>query len=62
MVGGSENAGLDFNEDDGVVFMTGEYAPSFERNGGDASGRDQAIAGDETGENTAVALDQPNIQ
>ena len=63
VVGGSESAGgLDSNEDGGIVFMTGEYAPTFDNNGGDASGRDPAIAGEETGANTRTALDQPNIQ
>lgn len=64
MVGGSESGGgLESNEDGGIVFMTGDYAPNFERNGGDASGRGPPIAGEETGANeTQTAMDQPNIQ
>ena len=43
--------------------MTGDYAPNFERNGGDASGRGPPIAGEETGANeTQTAMDQSNIQ
>ena len=42
--------------------MTSDYAPTFDRNGGDTSGRGQAIAGEETAGTTRTALDQPNIQ
>ena len=43
--------------------MTGEYAPTFERNGGGASGRSNPpVAGEETAGTTRTALDQPNIQ
>ena len=48
--------GLDSNEDGGIVFMTGEYAPVFSgRNGADGSG--QATTGEATGENTRGALE-----